>query len=73
MREFLPDRRGISVVSRGLRTQYAEVDRDQNCPEAIFGFDLVCPCQADQAAYFLTKIRTIVVHRQSIWRKQRKW
>jgi hypothetical protein len=36
MREFVPDRGGVGVVSRGFRTEYAKVDRDQDGPEAIF-------------------------------------
>src|ERR1700738_1079432 len=61
MSVFFPDCRGVRVVSRGFSTQYAEVDRDQDGPEAIFGFDLMRPCQADQAAYFRTKISTDVL------------
>jgi hypothetical protein len=47
MSVFLPDRRGIGVISRGLRTEDAEVDRDQDGAETIFGFGLVCLGQAD--------------------------
>jgi hypothetical protein len=56
MDEFLPDRRGISVVARGLRAQDAEVDRDQDGAEAVIGLDVMRLGQADQAANFLTEV-----------------
>jgi hypothetical protein len=58
--EFLPDRRGIGVVARRLRAQYAEIDRDQERAQAITGLDVMRPGQADQAADFAGDIRADV-------------
>jgi hypothetical protein len=60
MRIFLPDRRGIGVVSRGRRTEYAKIDRDQDGAEAVFGCNVVGFCQADQSADFPSEIGTDV-------------
>ena len=60
MNEFLPDRRGIGVVSRRLCAQDAEVDRDQDGAQAVIGQDLMRPGQTDQAADFPTDIRVDV-------------
>ena len=65
MDELLPDRRGIGVVSRGLRAEDAEVDRDQDGAEAIIGLDVMRLCQADQAADFLAKILADVLFGQA--------
>ena len=65
MDELLPDRRGIGVVSRGLRAQDAEVDRDQDGAEAITGLHVVRLGQADQAADFLAKILADVLFGQA--------
>src|SRR5258708_40318309 len=58
MSVFLADRRGIGVISRGLRAEAAEVDRDQDSPQTIIGCNLVCLGQADQAADFPANVGT---------------
>ena len=65
MDELLPDRRGIGVVSRGLRAEDAEVDRDQDGAKAIIGLNVMCLCQADQAADFLTEVLADVLFGQT--------
>ena len=56
MDELLPDRRGVSIISRGLRAEDAEVDRDQDGAEAIVGPHVMRLGQADEAADFLTEV-----------------
>jgi hypothetical protein len=63
--EFLADRRGIGVIPRGLRTEDAEIDRDQDGAEAIVPFDLMRFGQADQAADFRTDIGTDMLLRRA--------
>jgi len=65
MDELLPDRRGVSVVSRRRCAQNAEVDRDQDGAKAVIGLDVMRLCQADQAADFAAKIRANVLFGQA--------
>src|SRR5207302_1085547 len=64
MDELLPDRRGVSIVSRRLRAEDTEVDRDQDGAEAIIGLHVVRLCQTDEAADFLTEILADVLFGQ---------
>ena len=56
MDELLPNRRGVSIISRGLRAEDAEVDRDQDGANAIIGLHVMRLGQADEAADFLTEV-----------------